>query len=328
MERIAKLSKDPTTSIESKVTRALKKCEKEGYITRIQRLRLQPQCSTPPQLYGLPKIHKKDTPLRPIVSATGSPTYNLAKLLAKILTPLTGKTESYVKNSSAFAKRIRGTTLAENDIMVSFDVVSLFTRVPLTEAIEVISHRLLQDETLEERSGLPPQEICHLTLTNLCLRSTYFQFGELFFEQLEGAAMGSPLSPVVANLFMEHLEERSLNTTALRPKMWIRYVDDTFVIWPHGNAELKEFHRHLNHQNTSIQFTIEEEKIPFLDVLVRRQGNKLQTSVYRKSTHTDRYIQFSSHHHPRILRGVIQCLRDRALNVCDGKSKPTELKHL
>ena len=210
--------------------------------------------------------------------------------------------------------------------MVSFDVVSLFTRVPLTEAIEVISHRLLQDETLEERSGLPPQEICHLT--NLCLRSTYFQFGELFFEQLEGAAMGSPLSPVVANLFMEHLEE---NTTALRPKMWIRYVDDTFVIWPHGNAELKEFHRHLNHQNTSIQFTIEEEKeekIPFLDVLVRRQGNKLQTSVYRKPTHTDRYIQFSSHHHPRILRGVIQCLRDRALNVCDGKSKPTELKHL
>lgn len=143
--------------------------------------------------------------------------------------------------------------------------------------------------------------------------------------------MGSPLSPVVANLFMEHLEERALNTTALRPKMWIRYVDDTFVIWPHGNAELKEFHRHLNHQNTSIQFTIEEEKeekIPFLDVLVRRERNKLQTSVYRKPTHTDRYIQFSSHHHPRILRGVIQCLRDRALNVCDGKSKPTELKYL
>lgn len=66
----------------------------------------------------------------------------------------------------------------------------------------------------------------------------------------------------------------------------------------------------------------------FLDVLVRREANKLQTSVYQKPTHTDRYIQFSSNHHPRILRGVIQCLRDRAHNICDGKSKPTELKHL
>ena len=90
--------------------------------------------------------------------------------------------------------------------MVSFDVVTLFTKVQLTETIKVISHQLQQDDTLEERSGLPPSEIC--CLTNLCLCSTYFQFGELFFEQLEGLAMGSPFSPVVANLFMEYLEER------------------------------------------------------------------------------------------------------------------------
>ena len=72
-----------------------------------------------------------------------------------------------------------------------------------------------------------------------------------------------------------------------------------------------------------IQFTIKEDKeyIPFLDVLVRRKGNKFQTqtSVYRKPTHTDRYIPFSSHQPPWILRGDIQCLRGRALNVCDGK---------
>ena len=88
--------------------------------------------------------------------------------------------------------------------------------------------------------------------------------------------MGSPLSPVVANLFIEDLEERALNTTAFQPKLWIRYIDDTFVICSHGNAKLKLFHQYLNHQNTSIQFTIEEEKekIPFLDVLVKREGNK------------------------------------------------------
>ena len=71
-----------------------------------------------------------------------------------------------------------------------------------------------------------------------------------------------------------------------------------------------------------------ETGIPFLDALVSRDGNKLRTSVYCKPTHTDRYIHFSSHHHPRILRGVIQCLRDRACNICDDSSRRKEITHL
>ena len=85
---------------------------------------------------------------------------------------------------------------------------------------------------------------------------------------------------MVANLYVEDLEERALNTTILWPKMWIRYVDDTFVIWPHGSTELEKFLQHLNRQNTSIQFMIEgeKEKIPFLDILVSREGDKLLVS--------------------------------------------------
>ena len=104
---------------------------------------------------------------------------------------LTGKSESSIKNSVDFAERARNTILKENEKMVSFDVVSLFTRVPVAEALDVISHRLQEDETLDERTGLPPSEICQAT--ELCLRSTYFQFEETFFEQREEAAMGSPL---------------------------------------------------------------------------------------------------------------------------------------
>lgn len=79
----------------------------------------------------------------------------------------------------------------------------------------------------------------------------------------------------------------------------------------------------MNQQNPSIKFIIEEERenqLPFLDVFL--------TLVYRKSTHTDRYINFNSHHHSRVLRGTVQCLRDRAHNVCDTTSRATELKHL
>ena len=100
----------------------------------------------------------------------------------------------------------------------------------------------------------------------------------------------------------------------------VRYADDTFVIWTHGKEELHAFHEHLNRQCSSIQFTIEEEKeeqIAFLDVRVTRQGDKMSTAVYQKPTHTDRYLPFSSHHHPRVLTETMRCTRDRALQACD-----------
>ena len=82
--------------------------------------------------------------------------------------------------------------------------------------------------------------------------------------------MGFPLSPIVANLYLEHLEEGAIQSAPLQPKLWHRYVDDTFVLWPHWQNGLHHFHQHLNSQHLSIQFTMEEEKdhkIAFLDVL-------------------------------------------------------------
>ena len=112
--------------------------------------------------------------------------------------------------------------------------------------------------------------------------------------------MGSPLSPVVANLYMEAFEERALSTSILRPQKWKRYVDDTFVIWQHGPEALQDFQDHLNQQEPLIQFTMEREeegKIPFLDALIERDHNKRTMSVYRKPTYTDRYLHFTSYHH-------------------------------
>ena len=113
--------------------------------------------------------------------------------------------------------------------------------------------------------------------------------------ELLWGTVGSPLSLVIAIIFMEGFEEEALNTAADKPSLWVRYVDDTFVIWPHGLDKLENFHSHLNNLRKSIQFTIEKEEdnhLPFLDVLITKEGNHTNTSIYRKATHTDQYAHY------------------------------------
>lgn len=82
-----KLRKDPTPNIEREIGRTLRMTEEKGELTKEKRLFVTPRSSAPSQLYGLPKVHKEGTPMRPIVSAIGSPTHKLAKELARILSP-------------------------------------------------------------------------------------------------------------------------------------------------------------------------------------------------------------------------------------------------
>ena len=194
--------------------------------------------------------------------------------------------------------------------MVSFDVMNLFTQVPLADAFQVIEQRLSQDYSLLDRTAIPITQL--IELTELCLRPSFFEFQDKYYEHTEGTAMGSPLSPVVANLFMENLKEEAIRSAPLQPKLWRWYLDDTFVIWPHGQEELHRFHEHLNSLHSNIYFTMEEEKectLPFLDVLITRRSSSLSTSVNHKPTHTERYIHFSSHHHLKIITAVLRCMK-------------------
>ena len=152
-----------------------------------------------PRVYGLPKIHKHDRPLRPIVLSINSPTYNLAKMLSRILNPLVGKSCHSVQNSHHFVQMLHKFKLQLKDIMVSFDVVSLFTKVLIMEAVDIISDLLPGDSNLGERTDLTPDII--IDLLKKCLATMYFQYQlhDSFYQQTEGAAMGSPLFPVIAN---------------------------------------------------------------------------------------------------------------------------------
>ena len=116
-------------------------------------------------------------------------------------------------NSKELVTKIEHIRLSENDILVSFDVVSLFTNVPVEEACIFAKERLLLDSTLPQRTNLSPENI--YDLLKLCLTTTCFQWREKYYEQTYGAPMGSPLSPVMANVFMEEMEKNALAIATL-----------------------------------------------------------------------------------------------------------------
>ena len=134
--------------------------------------------------------------------------------------------------------------------------------------------------------------------------------------------MGSPVSPIVANLYTEYLEQKALSTAPNPPSFCCRYVDDTFVI--HKEVNKQGFLQHINSVDSAIRFTVKDNKedgsIPFLDTIVKPEADcTLSVTEYRKPTHPDQYLQWDSYHHLSAKFCVIHTLSHRASTVC---SKP------
>ncbi len=264
-----------------------------------------------PAFYGLPKVHKPEAiPVRPIVSSIGSVTYNITRHSAWILEPLVGRTEHHVKNIKDFVDKIKDIEVQQNEAITSYDVCALFTCIPPKDAVEVVKEYLIKDTTLSDHTELTGDDICELL--DLCLSSTYFIFNGTYYKQQYGCAMGSPVSPIVVNLYMELFEKRALKTC--EQKKWYRYVDYTFVVLDENKKQ--EFFDHINNVDSNIKLTEEfckDNKLAFVDCLVEREVNgSFSTSVYHKPTHTDQYLLFDSCHPLEHKLGVIRTLEYRA----------------
>ena len=314
-----KIKEDPTSRQKAKLIRILKKIKAEGGINEEKYKKMYPTGAGCPKFYGLPKLHKHDIPLRPIVSSTGTVSYNTSKELANILKPLVGWTSHHLKNTKDFIDQIKDVRLLPDETIISYDIKALFTSVPIKPVIDIIKTKLENDNNLKSRTSMSIDHI--ISLLEYCLNSAHFVFQGQHYEQQEGAAMGSPLSPIIANLYMESFETKTLNTAPNPPTLWKRYVDDTFVVIKKCHQE--EFFHHINSIEESIQFTAEDTHadgtLPFLDVLVIPQPDgSLATTVYRKPTHTGQYLQWDSHHAISAKYSVISTLFHRAKEVCSS----------
>ena len=176
--------------------------------------------------------------------------------------------------------------------MVSFDVESLFTNIPLIESIDLAVDYIMK--------GNPEIKLGRENLTKLfffATAQTHFSFLGNFYDQIDGVAMGSPLAPVLANLFMGHHEKRCLENYNSGIEFYLRYVDDTFTLF-NTEQDALSFYNYINIQHPNIKFTMEREgnhKLPFLDVLLDNNSNHgIITSVFHKKTYTGLLTNFYS----------------------------------
>ena len=214
----------------------------------------------------------------------GSVYHKISKYVdERLLKPILHKFNDFaIKDSFTFQKKIVEIDLEDHEKIISLDVKSLFTNIPVRETIDIICDELyhsdrpppkLHDEPLSEHN-------CRLLLSSL-ISNVKFSFNNTTFEQTHGLAMGSPLSGSFSEIFMGKME-KDMASKLKSLKLYGRYVDDTIIIVP--DEEIDDIFNLFNAQHPAISFTMEHAN-HFLDVNIHRDTNgKITTSIHRKDT--------------------------------------------
>lgn len=267
-----------------------------------------------PRLKCLPKIHKEGNEMREIVAAVSSPTQKIAKwLLNEFKRFGQDITARSVKNYKEVIDKILAMGEIETDeVMVSFDIKALFPNVPVKEAIEYLEEWLMKQKN---DTGWKYKVKKYIKLARLCMNENHFTFRGKYYKSTNGVNMGNPLSGFISEIFLAKLEEK-LEEKRMMPKLWIRYVDDIFAVI--DREEVEETLRELNGMHKNMKFTLEVEeegKIPFLDLLIKRSGKSFSFEIYRKPTHTQRFIPMESNHHMKHKMAAFNAMIHRLLRV-------------
>ena len=231
-------------------------------------------------LYLLPKIYKKNNPGRPIINHMGSLTETISALVDEILRKYSKLAKSYVKGTSHFLKLTMEMEVDESEYLCTVDVTALYTNIPHEEGIQKVIKFM-------KRKNAPDSEIllCQHLLEHI-LKKNYFEFNNKYYLQVSGTAIGTRCAPNYAIIFMAELEEEFLEQQTQTPRIWIRFIDDIFMVWNNTLQELDEFINKLNDFHPTINLTkeVNDFGLPFLDTFVYKEDRRLKTKVYHKPT--------------------------------------------
>ena len=199
---------------EASLQRFLRKLKEKNFFNENKYNKLYSSSSAPARIYGTPKMHKFSSinsfpKLRAIVSSIGIFNYNLARFLCDLLSPLVPNDYS-CKDTFSFVSQIKNANLSKK-FLVSYDVTSLFTNIPLQETIDIAINLIFNHNP---NLNITKKELKKLFL--FATSQTHFIFNSKFYNQIDGVVMGSPLAPVLANIFMGFYKSKWLNEYNLK----------------------------------------------------------------------------------------------------------------
>lgn len=246
------------------------------------------------KFYGLPKVHKNGCPLRPITSTVGSPGYQLSKIFLLFLNEIFPPTDIHIRDTVEFIDHAKNLVIKEDDVLVSFDVVSMFTTIPVDYIINIVMSMAGEINFLFQILPSTLLDILEFLLKDCAI----FQALDSTYKQIEGLPMGSCLSPAFARIFMDRAVERLLANIPTISFIKV-FVDDTMVAM--NNKDIpKALHVLNSFQKDKVRFTVELENdnqsINFLNTTLTRQRTRIITNWYRKPFASGRLVNYYSSH--------------------------------
>jgi len=226
---------------------------------------------------------------------------------------------SYVE-SFQLVERLRGIQLDNRHVLLFLDVVSLFTNIPFDLAIDTVVKRL---DNILDNTNIPNEFILAL---KMILESTYFTFNNVIYRQNFGTPMGSPLSPIIADLVLRDIESRAINILNIPLPIYFRYVDDILLAAP--SDSVNDIVNTFNSFHPRLQFTLEVGggNLNFLDVTIVNFNGKLEFDWFHKSTFSGRYLNYNFQHALSQKRGTIIGMVDRTFILSHPKYHQKNLK--
>lgn len=309
-----KLPRDPTLTIQTKCNKYIEKLEKSKYITKEKAKEMKTYSSVAPRIYGNPKVHKNDFPMRPIVSSINSPLNSLSEFIADILkVSYEEENEYYVRDTFHFAKTVNNFILPADYTLISLDVVNLFGNLDKHDVIKVIKEKWNQ---IKNHTQINME--LFLEIVSFLLENNYCTYKGEFFQQIFGCAMGSKLSPILAQYVMDHLIESCVKKIPFKILLLKKFVDDLFMAIPKN--EIANILKYFNSHSKNLQFTIEKEDseqcVPFLDTRVHRDDTIIKLKWYRKETHSNKMLHYHSNHNINTKINVIKQMKIRVERIC------------
>ena len=289
------LHNDPTTSYTQEIRGVLGDMLNEDLIDDIVMDYLDVENARPGRFYILPKIHKPFIPGRPICSSNNHPTERISEFVDHHIRKYAISLPSYVRDTQDFINKIKALgPLPEDTLLVTMDVTSLYTSIPNQQGMDAVLDHINDDPTAPI-----PQRYME-KLMDLILKRNHFEFNGKLYLQTGGTAMGTRFAPSFANIFMGKFEQNLLQLYDKPIRLWLRFIDDIFLVFEHGVDELDRFVNLANSQVDSIKFTVEHnpDSIVFLDTRVKKdpRTHNLYTTLYLKPTDTRDFLHFASSH--------------------------------